>query len=37
VPACVDCHSGPHAARVMKKPDGCVKCHDSAHQTKVER
>jgi hypothetical protein len=37
VPTCVDCHSGPHAPRVMKKPDGCVRCHDSAHQTKVER
>ncbi len=37
VPACVDCHSGPHAPRVMKKPDGCVRCHESAHQTKVER
>ncbi len=37
VPTCVDCHSGPHAPRLMKKPDGCVRCHDSAHQTKVER
>jgi hypothetical protein len=37
VPTCVDCHSGPHAPRVMKKPEGCVRCHESAHQTKVER
>jgi len=37
MPTCVDCHSGPHAPRVMKKPDGCARCHESAHQTKVER
>lgn len=37
VPSCVDCHSGPHAPRVMKKPDGCGRCHQSAHQTQVER
>lgn len=37
VPTCVDCHSGPHAARVMSKPDRCIRCHDSAHQTSVDR
>lgn len=37
VPSCVDCHSGPHARRVMSKPDRCVRCHEGAHQTKVDR
>ena len=37
VPTCVDCHSGPHATRVMKRPDRCVRCHEGAHETKVER
>ena len=37
VPRCVDCHGGPHAKRVMSKPDRCVQCHNGAHETTTER
>lgn len=37
VPSCVACHSGPHARRVMSKPEGCVRCHTGAHETTIDR
>lgn len=37
IPACTDCHGGPHGERVMAKPDRCVRCHNGAHETQIDR